>query len=80
MRRRDSRTPRSCALCGENVKRIDYKDIERLENYLDEGGRIRSRRRTHTCARHQRMVTRAIKRARHVALLPFTGHHARVYG
>jgi small subunit ribosomal protein S18 len=71
---------RTCQLCTGKTRWLDYKNVERLEPFVDEGGRLRSRRRTHTCARHQRMVTRAVKRARHVALLPFTGEQARVYG
>jgi small subunit ribosomal protein S18 len=63
---------RTCELCRYEVKSLDYKDVDRLEQFVDEGSRIRSRRRTRTCARHQRMVTNAVKRARHVALLSFT--------
>ncbi len=74
------RGPRVCALCSADVRRIDYKNIESLRQFLDDGGRIRSRRRTHTCARHQRMVTRAVKRARHMALLPYTADHVRTHG
>ncbi len=73
------RGPRVCALCSHNVTSLDYKDIGRLAPFLDDGGRIRSRRRTHTCARHQRMLTRAVKRARHMALLPFAAAHVRLY-
>lgn len=69
--------PRVCGLCTYRVEALDYKDIDRLEPFVDDGGRIRSRRRTHTCARHQRMITQAVKRARHVALLPFTADHVR---
>jgi small subunit ribosomal protein S18 len=67
----------TCELCGGDVKSLDYKDIDRLESFLDEGGRIRSRRRTKTCARHQRMITSAVKRARHIALLPYSPKHTR---
>jgi small subunit ribosomal protein S18 len=74
------RTQRTCILCRGDVSALDYKDVDRLETFVDEGGRIRSRRRTHTCARHQRLVTQAVKRARHVALLPFTADQVRVYG
>ncbi len=76
MRKRPQRT---CQLCRGDTRWLDYKDIERLDSFVDEGGRLRSRRRTHTCARHQRMVTQAVKRARHVALLPFAGEHTRLY-
>jgi small subunit ribosomal protein S18 len=69
--RRGGRT-RVCELCSTDVRSLDYKDIDRLQGFVDDGGRIRSRRRTRTCARHQRMLTQAVKRARHLALLPFT--------
>ncbi len=71
---------RTCGLCRSDARWIDYKNIEALDAFVDEGGRLRSRRRTHTCARHQRMVTQAVKRARHVALLPFTADHVRLFG
>jgi small subunit ribosomal protein S18 len=51
---------------------VDYKDISRLRRYVSERGKIEPRRKLGTCARHQRSLTVAIKRARHVALLPFT--------
>ncbi len=66
------RRARTCEMCGQDVKSLDYKNVEHLEQYVDDGSRLRSRRRTRTCAKHQRMVTRAVKRARHVALLSFT--------
>jgi len=56
---------------------IDYKNIELLERFLDDGGRIQSRRKTRTNARQQRRITRAVKRARHVALLPYAPQHRR---
>lgn len=60
-----------CAFCVDKVYDIDYKDIPRLRRYLSERGKIVPRRVTGTCARHQRQMTTAIKRARHVALLPY---------
>lgn len=66
------------AISEENP--IDYKNVDLLLRFTDTGGRIRSRRRTRTNARHQRLVTQAVKRARHLALLPFTGDHVRLYG
>jgi len=60
-----------CRFCGEKVPLIDYKDIERLAKFLTEKGKIISRRITGNCAKHQRAVACAIKRARHIALLPF---------
>jgi small subunit ribosomal protein S18 len=52
---------------------IDYKQAEVLRRFITEDGKIRPRRQTGTCAKHQRELARAIKRARHLALLPFTG-------
>ncbi len=61
-----------CAFCVDKVKVIDYKDVRTLEAYLDSYGKIKSGRKTGTCAKHQRRLAVAIKRARHLALLPFT--------
>ena len=61
-----------CAFCVDRIENIDYKDVARLRRYLSERGKIVPRRVTGTCARHQRQLTTAIKRARHVALLPYT--------
>lgn len=65
--------------CRDDLDNIDYKNIELLEGFAADGGKIRSRRRTKTCARQQRALTRAIKRARHVALLPYTSEQFRVW-
>jgi len=64
----------------DKVESIDYKDPNRLRRYVSDRGKIEPRRKTGTCARHQRMLTLALKRARHVALLPFTAEHIRVSG
>jgi len=72
MRRR-----RVCQFCAEKVSSIDYKDIRLLQNFVAPSGRINGRRRSGTCAKHQRMVSRAIKRARFLALLPYAPSHAR---
>lgn len=61
-----------CGFCVDKVENIDYKDIARLRRYMSERGKILPRRVTGTCARHQRELTVAIKRARHLALLPCT--------
>ena len=61
-----------CAFCVDKVENVDYKDIARLRRYMSERGKILPRRVTGTCARHQRALTPAIKRARQVALLPYT--------
>jgi small subunit ribosomal protein S18 len=57
--------------CVEKVTSIDYKDLSKIRRYLSDRARIEPRRKTGTCAKHQRAVTLAIKRARHLALLPF---------
>jgi small subunit ribosomal protein S18 len=69
-----------CAFCVEKIEHIDYKDAARLRRYVTDRGKIEPRRKTGTCARHQRPLTVAIKRARHVALLPYTAAHARPTG
>ena len=66
---------RVCNFCVDKVTRIDYKDHEMLRRYVTDRGKIQPRRQTGTCAKHQRALARAVKRARHVALLPFTGAH-----
>ncbi|MFN2125930.1 MAG: 30S ribosomal protein S18 [Candidatus Promineifilaceae bacterium] len=72
-RRRGRGRPRRriCAFCVDKVAVIDYKDTEMLNRYVNEFGRIRPRRQTGTCAKHQRALAVAVKRARHIALLPF---------
>ena len=60
-----------CAFCVDKVEQIDYKDAHKLKRYLSERSKILPRRTTGTCAMHQRQLTDAIKRARHVAQLPY---------
>jgi len=60
-----------CAFCVDKIYNIDYKDIPRLRRYLSERAKIVPRRVTGTCAHHQRQLTQSIKRARHIALLPY---------
>ena len=60
-----------CAFCVDKAEHIDYKDVAKLRRYLSERAKIVPRRVTGTCARHQRELTVAIKRARHAALLPY---------
>ncbi len=64
-----------CAFCVDRVEEIDYKDVKRLQRYISERAKILPRRRTGTCAKHQRALAVAIKRARHMALLPFVRVH-----
>jgi small subunit ribosomal protein S18 len=66
-----------CAFCVDKIRVVDYKDVKRLQRFVSERGKILPRRRTGTCARHQRTLTTAIKRARHMALLPFVAAHSR---
>ncbi|HIY29002.1 MAG TPA: 30S ribosomal protein S18 [Firmicutes bacterium] len=61
-----------CSFCVDKVETIDYKDVARLRRFISERAKILPRRVTGTCARHQRELTVAIKRARHLALLPFS--------
>ena len=61
-----------CSFCVDHVENIDYKDVAHLRRFLSERAKILPRRVTGTCARHQRELTVAIKRARQIALLPFT--------
>ncbi len=63
---------RVCHFCVDRVETIDYKDVERLRKFISERAKILPRRVTGTCAAHQRELTTAIKRARYIALLPFT--------
>ena len=62
-----------CVFCQEKVEAIDYKDVARLRKFITEGGKIVPRRMSGTCAKHQRELSKAIKRARVAALLPFKG-------
>ncbi|HIZ77816.1 MAG TPA: 30S ribosomal protein S18 [Firmicutes bacterium] len=61
-----------CAFCVDKVDYIDYKDVNRLKKYVSERGKILPRRISGNCAKHQRALTLAIKRARQIALLPYT--------
>jgi small subunit ribosomal protein S18 len=61
-----------CAFCADKVESLDYKDVMKLRKYLSEKGKILPRRISGSCAKHQRQLTVAIKRARHIALLPYT--------
>ena len=60
-----------CAFCVEKVEKIDYKDAAKLRRYTSDRAKILPRRVTGTCAYHQRELTTAIKRARHIALMPY---------
>lgn len=71
---------RPCPFCVDKVSFIDYKDVSRLRRYISERGRIEPRRKTGVCAKHQRSLATALKRARHIALLPYTPEHIRITG
>lgn len=71
-RRGGMRRKKVCQFCADKTEQIDYKDVDKLKKYVTERGKILPKRITGTCAVHQREVTRAIKRARIVALLPYT--------
>ena len=74
VRRPRGRKPRRkvCQFCVDKVANIDYKDLNRLRRFISERGKILLRRMSGDCAKHQRQLSIAIKRARHVALLPYT--------
>lgn len=71
-KRRIRKRKKVCNFCIDKMNVIDYKDTNRLKKYVSERGKILPRRITGNCAKHQRALTIAIKRARHIALLPYT--------
>jgi small subunit ribosomal protein S18 len=72
-RRRFVSRPKYCQFCTDKNLKIDYKNVELMGRYINETGKIRPRRQTGACAKHQREVATAIKNARHIALIPFEG-------
>ena len=74
-RGRRFRRAKICTFCVDRATHIDYKDVDLLQRYVSHRGKILPRRQTGTCAKHQRALAGAVKRARHVALLPFTSQH-----
>ena len=79
VRRRDKRggpgsgRRKPCPYCKDKVDQVDYKDVPALRRFISERGKIRSRRITGACRRHQSQIARAVKRARELALLPYVG-------
>ena len=72
MKRRPMRRRKKvCVFCGKENNEIDYKDVAKLRKYVSERGKILPRRITGNCAKHQRALTVAIKRARHLAMMPY---------
>jgi len=63
--------PRVCFFCVERIEKIDYKDVDILRRFLSEDAKIKGRKQTGVCAKHQRQLARAIKRARYLAMLPY---------
>lgn len=77
---RSERNPRRkiCQFCHDHVREIDYKDASRfIKRYISDRGKIEPRRKTGTCAKHQRRLSTALKQARFMALLPYTAEHMR---
>ncbi|NLW21767.1 MAG: 30S ribosomal protein S18 [Tissierellia bacterium] len=72
MQRRFKPRKRVCSFCTDKVEHIDYKDVSTLKKYVTERGKIIPRRISGNCAKHQRELTKAIKRARQIALMPYT--------
>lgn len=62
---------KNCRFCAEHVSQVDYKDVDRIGRYVTDRGKILPSRLTGNCAKHQRVITRAVKRARFMALLPY---------
>lgn len=71
-KKRGRRKKRVCAFCSDKLNNIDYKDVNKLRRFVSERGKILPRRITGNCAKHQRALTLAIKRSRHIALLAYT--------
>lgn len=75
--RRGGRRRRVCIMCADHIKVVDYKNVSFLRRFVSDRARIETRRKTSACAKHQRALASAIKRARHLALLPYTAEHIR---
>lgn len=74
------RRKKVCAFCVEKIHMLDWKDIDTLRRYVMSNGSIRARHKTGTCAKHQRQLALSVKRARFMALLPYTTEHTRLSG
>ena len=79
-RRRRFGRRRPCPMCVDGMKVVDYKDTNFLRRFVNDRGRIEARRKSGACAKHQRALASAIKRARHIALLPYSPEHIRTTG
>ena len=67
----DKKKHKNCSLCADKIEKIDYKDASKLRRYLTEAGKIIPRRITGNCAKHQRMIAKAIKQAREAAIISY---------
>jgi len=76
-RRGGGRRRRVCIMCADKIRVVDYKNVSFLRRFVSDRGRIDTRRKTSACAKHQRALASAIKRARHLALIPYTAGHVR---
>jgi len=79
-RRRTGARRRGCEFCIDKIDMPDYKDVTLMRRYVTDRGKLDPRRKAGTCAKHQRKVAGAVKRARHLALLPYTSEHVRLSG
>ncbi len=68
---KDLKKKKNCTFCSDKIDTLDYKDVSKLKRYLSEAGKILPRRITGTCAKHQRMLSNAVKKAREAALLDY---------
>jgi len=68
---KDVKKKKNCAFCNDKIDCLDYKDVSKLKRFLSEAGKILPRRITGTCARHQRMLSNAVKKARESSLMPY---------
>ena len=68
---KDVKKKKNCAFCNDKIECLDYKDTAKLKRFLSESGKILPRRVTGTCAKHQRMLATAVKRAREASLIPY---------
>jgi len=71
---------RVCPFCVDRSRKIDYKEADALRRFISDRGKMEPRHRTGVCAKHQRLLSTAIKRARYLALLPYTAEHIRFSG
>ncbi len=79
-RTRRPRRRRGCQFCADGVDALDYKNTDLLKRFISDRGKILPRRKVHVCAKHQRLVAKCVKRARQLALLPYTDEHMRLAG